>query len=49
MKKLTRLPERLANEAPVKILFPVVLFIFPSVFIILVGPILNQAMNTLAG
>ena len=41
--------ETLANEAPVKILFPVVLFIFPSVFIILVGPILNQAMNTLAG
>lgn len=41
--------ETLANEAPVKILFPVVLFIFPSVFIILVGPILNQAMQTLAG
>ena len=41
--------ETLANEAPVKILFPVVMFIFPSVFIILVGPILNQAMNTLAG
>ena len=41
--------ETLANEAPVKILFPVVLFIFPSVFIILVGPILNQALNTLAG
>lgn len=41
--------ETLANEAPVKILFPVVLFIFPSVFIILVGPILNQAMSTLAG
>jgi len=41
--------ETLANEAPVKILFPVVLFIFPSVFIILVGPILSQAMQTLAG
>lgn len=41
--------ETLANEAPVKILFPVVIFIFPSVFIILVGPILNQAMHTLAG
>ena len=39
--------ETLANEAPVKILFPVVLFIFPSVFIILVGPIVNQALNTL--
>ena len=41
--------ETLANEAPVKILFPVVIFIFPSVFIILVGPILNQALHTLAG
>ena len=41
--------ETLANEAPVKILFPVVIFIFPSVFIILVGPILHQAMQTLAG
>ena len=39
--------ETMANEAPVKILFPVVLFIFPSVFIILVGPIVNQALNTL--
>ena len=41
--------EKLANEAPVKILFPVVLFIFPSVFIMLIGPILHQAMQTLAG
>ena len=40
--------ETLANEAPVKILFPVVLFIFPSVFIILIAPILYQAMQTLS-
>ncbi len=39
--------EKLANEAPVKILFPVVIFIFPAVFIILMGPILMQAMKTL--
>lgn len=38
--------EKLANETPVKILFPVVLFIFPSVFLILMGPIIMQAMNT---
>lgn len=38
--------ETLANEAPVKILFPIVLFIFPSVFIILVGPIISQALQT---
>jgi tight adherence protein C len=39
--------EKLANEAPVKILIPVVLFIFPPVFIILMGPILIQAMKTM--
>ncbi len=38
--------EKLANETPVKILFPVIVFIFPSVFLILMGPILMQAMNT---
>lgn len=37
--------EKLANEAPVKILFPVILFIFPSVFIILIGPMLLQALK----
>ena len=39
--------EKLANEAPVKILFPVVLFIFPAVFLILMGPILSQAMKAM--
>lgn len=31
--------ERLANEAPVKMLFPLVAFIFPVVFLIMLGPI----------
>ncbi|MDI6774934.1 MAG: type II secretion system F family protein [Verrucomicrobiota bacterium] len=30
--------ERLANQAPVKLLFPLVAFIFPAVFMILLGP-----------
>jgi tight adherence protein C len=30
--------ERLAHEAPIKMLFPMVLLIFPSIFIILLGP-----------
>jgi len=34
--------EKLANEAPVKMLFPLLLFIFPAVFLILLGPVLNQ-------
>ena len=32
--------EKLANEAPVKLLGPLILFIFPSVFLVLLGPIL---------
>ena len=37
--------ERLANEAPVKLLLPLMLFIFPCVFIILLGPILQQSLG----
>ena len=39
--------EKLANEAPVKMLFPLMLFIFPAVFIILLGPILRQTLEHL--
>ncbi len=39
------LAEKLANEAPVKILFPVALFIFPAVFAIVTAPILMRAME----
>ncbi len=35
--------EKLANEAPVKMLGPLLLFIFPAVFLVLLGPILYQA------
>lgn len=37
--------ERLAAEAPVKMLGPLMLCIFPAVFIILLGPVLSQAMK----
>ncbi len=37
--------EKLANEAPVKILLPIALFIFPPVLIILLGPMLMQAFT----
>lgn len=34
--------ERLAQEAPVKMLFPLIAFIFPTVFMVLFGPIIFQ-------
>ncbi len=37
--------EKLANEAPVKIIIPVVLFILPAVFIILLGPLLKTFID----
>jgi len=39
--------EKLANEAPVKMLGPLMLCIFPAVLIILLGPILRQVMDQL--
>lgn len=37
--------EKLANEAPTKLLMPLILFIFPSVFLILLGPLLYKVIN----
>lgn len=39
--------EKLANEAPVKMLGPLMLCIFPAVFVILLGPILSQAVKNI--
>ena len=39
--------EKLANEAPVKMLGPLMLFIFPAVFIILLAPILRETLSQL--
>ncbi len=39
--------EKLANEAPVKMLGPLLLCIFPAVFIILLGPIISQAAGSI--
>jgi tight adherence protein C len=35
----TQRAEKLANEAPVKLVLPLVLFIFPTLFLVLFGPI----------
>lgn len=40
--------ERLANEAPVKMLAPLLLFIFPSVFLVLLGPIITKLLQQLS-
>ncbi|MEM7828686.1 MAG: type II secretion system F family protein [Candidatus Aenigmatarchaeota archaeon] len=39
--------EKLAAEAPVKMLLPLLLFIFPSVFIILLSPIILRILHSL--
>ena len=37
--------EKLAMQAPVKLLIPLIGFIFPAVFIVLLGPILLQLIS----
>jgi len=37
--------EKTAHEAPVKMLFPMVLFIFPVIFIVLLGPVVLQMIG----
>jgi tight adherence protein C len=39
-ERRSQIAEELANKAPVKIIFPIVAFIFPSIFLILLGPVL---------
>ncbi|MEI8350976.1 MAG: type II secretion system F family protein [bacterium] len=39
--------EKMANEAPVKMLFPLVTFIFPAVFLVLLGPIILQIVRSI--
>ncbi len=46
LKRFSR-AERLANEAPVKILFPLAVFIMPAVIIILLGPVILKGFNVL--
>jgi len=38
--------EELANQAPIKMLFPLVFLIFPSIFIVLLGPAVIQIQKS---
>ena len=40
--------EKLAHEAPTKMLFPLLLFIFPATIIVLLGPILSSVLRDFA-
>ena len=46
MKRFQR-AEKLANEAPVKMIFPIAMFIFPAVMIIMGAPLLMQITKVL--
>jgi len=37
--------EQLAQKAPLKMLFPMILFIFPSIFVVILGPSIPQIMG----
>jgi tight adherence protein C len=38
-----QMAETKANKAPVQILIPMVIFIFPSIFLILIGPMVIKS------
>jgi tight adherence protein C len=41
--------EELAHKAPIKMLFPMAFFIFPSIFVVILGPVIPSIMNGLGG
>jgi tight adherence protein C len=47
--KRTQKVEELAAKLPVKLLFPTILFIFPSLFLVLIGPALIRAFRVWKG
>jgi len=48
VRRITR-AEEIAGKAPVKLLFPMMVFFFPIVFVIIFGPLAMSVMSTTAG
>ncbi len=40
--------ETLAHEAPIKMMFPLILLVFPPLFIVILGPAIPQIIHTVA-
>ena len=49
LKKRRAAAEERAQKAAIKILFPLVILIFPAMFVIILGPALYRIIDTLTG
>jgi tight adherence protein C len=46
--KRRQLAEEMAAKTTIKIIFPLVFFIFPSIFIVLLGPVVITMMRSMS-